>query len=65
MGEGEQDSVDLKCFYTRGSYDALHGPGALEALLAPHLADCNPPSSQPAAHKPAPDDGERPMPTFL
>lgn len=65
MGEGEQDSVDLKCFYTRGSYDALHGLGALEALLAPHLADCSVPSSQPADHRHAPDDGGRPMPTFL
>lgn len=64
MGEGEQDSVDLKCFYTRGSYDALHGPGALEALLAPHLSECSPPASQPAEHRQAPGDGERPMPTF-
>lgn len=65
MGEGEQDSVDLKCFYTRGSYDALHGPGALEALLAPHLTGCSAPSSQPANHRHAPEDGEPPMPTFL
>jgi hypothetical protein len=49
----EEGADLLQCFYTRGSYDALHGTGALEALMARHSPAYSSPSSAPAAHSPA------------